>query len=102
MMSKYAPSGASEFDMSYCQDNIIINRMYGQWHVECAKKIAASLLQTAKDSFDDQPWGLLNDMSQWELCPPDVIEYFDNIVFEFTKLKLRFQAVIPNNQIQKM
>lgn len=41
-------------------------------------------------------------MREWGLCSPDVMEYFNHRVLEFTNLNLCWQAVLPNNQIQKM
>ena len=102
MDSRHPPSGTTEFDLSYLQDRIIINRLYGQWNVEGADKVVRQFLDIVQANLAGKDWASLCDMREWELCPPDVMEYFNNSVLEFTKVNLRWQAILPNNRVQKM
>lgn len=51
MADKHPPSGTIELDLSYLQDRIVIDRMYGQWNVEGAKKATDQLLNIVKSDL---------------------------------------------------
>ncbi|MGF1741701.1 hypothetical protein L4C34_11625 [Vibrio profundum] len=93
--------GSWAFEIPNKQYNIIVSRMTGQWNIETAVAGIDALLQLAAEHFPEKEWGVLNDMRIWELCTPEVTEYFNNSVLKFTKLQLKWQAVLPSNQLHK-
>lgn len=101
-MNKRNHHGIYVFDRTYFDENILIARLVGSWNLETSKEAVEEILQIAKNNFSGQEWGTLNDFREWGLCPPEVIEYFDQSAAWFTQLNYRWQAVIPSNQIDKM
>lgn len=70
-------------------------------------------MQTAEDWFSqiniaiderlsESQWAILNDITQWELCPPDVMEYFNQCLIQFSGKKMCRLAVITKMSLQNM
>ncbi|MGF1740500.1 hypothetical protein L4C34_05330 [Vibrio profundum] len=100
-MAKWNKHGVYSFEPTYWDENIIIARISGVWNLEAAEEFVNDYYKLVNDVCGGHEWGCINDFRDWELCTPDVIEYFNSKVTDFTNLQNRWQAVLPINPLQK-
>ncbi|WP_108650767.1 hypothetical protein [Dongshaea marina] len=93
--------GTYEFDLSYISEGIIIGRGFGSWNLEAATQWFNKQCDIHKEHLEGSRWGMLSDARKWELCTPDVTEYFDWTVQELVKIGLYREAFLPSTNIQK-
>lgn len=94
--------GDARFELDLCQENILIARLVGSWNLVGAHVFVAEFYRHVEEQFAGQEWGLLNDYRKWELCPPDVSDYFDQSVPRFLEKGWKYQAVLTSNKLQEM
>lgn len=94
--------GTFEHDEQFLAERIYLVRLIGQWNIQQAQEFVEYSVEIIEQNFVGKEWAAINDMSQWDLCTPDVIEYFNESIFRFTERNFRWHAVIPSNQVQKM
>lgn len=94
--------GNCEFELDFCSEGIIIIRNSGSWNLQAAEMYVDEFLTLAVNTFSGRPWGCLNDYRNWQLCTPDVSDYFNQSMSRLLELKLTHQAVLTNNAVSKM
>lgn len=77
-------------------------RCIGLWKMDTATEMIDDCLQVVERHLADNEWGAFVDMSLWELCTPEVVEYFTRRIYSFVDLNLRWQAIRYNNHFHKM
>ena len=94
--------GICEVDQTYFKEQILTVRFYGSWNMQTAIEAADINANIAKTHFSGKNWGILGDIRAWELCTPEVTEYFNGRMSEFITMGYRWQALLQSNQLQKM
>lgn len=88
-------------DTSMLSENILIAQLTGSWNLETAREEIAEML-VISEKLKQFKWGILIDMREWEICTPEVMEYFNSSVEKFTERNFRVQAVLLKMSMQKM
>lgn len=94
--------GDVRFELDLCHENIIIARLIGSWNLDGAHVFVEEFCRHVEEQFAGKEWGVLNDYRKWELCPPDVSDYFDQSLPFFLEKGWKYQAVLTSNKVQEM
>ena len=94
--------GVCEVEKTYINEQILIVRFHGSWNMQTAIEATDINADIVKTHFCGKNWGCLGDIRPWELCTPEVREYINGRMAEFTTKGYRWQALLQSNQLQKM
>lgn len=96
------PHGKYVIDLSHLESNIFILRLVGSWNIETAEECLNECYQVVDKYFIGKTWAFLNNLTQWELCTPEVMEYFNSNSSKFTAMGCSAQAVITHSRVDQM
>ena len=77
------------------------HRIWGSWNKETASSFKTAIKQQAND-LQGSPWGMVADIRDWELCTPEVFDYFDEALVYCIDHDLCCQAAVVNIRIQEV
>ncbi|MGF1739988.1 hypothetical protein L4C34_02690 [Vibrio profundum] len=80
------------------RSEVLIHSSYGQWNAESTLNYHNLMIRYV-DSICHQPWGIIADLRQWELCPPDCWEILDETMKYCVQHGLCCHATLPNNRV---
>ncbi|MGF1742295.1 hypothetical protein L4C34_14650 [Vibrio profundum] len=100
MPINYNPHGEYEIDTSLLSSQILIIRAKGSWNTQTAQECVDKVLHYA-DVLKPHPWAFVEDIREWDLCTPEVMEVFTLAIKVMLKKNFRVRAVLPRINLHK-
>ncbi|MGF1739678.1 hypothetical protein L4C34_01120 [Vibrio profundum] len=94
--------GNFTFDLLYLNERIIKQVATGSWNIQTAEDWFSQINIVIDERLSETQWAILNDITRWDLCPPDVMEYFNQCLIQFSDKKMCRLAVITKMSLQNM
>ena len=80
------------------EGKVLFIKGIGSWNQETVNHFCASLLELIKP-ISHNPWCMIVDLMEWELCAPDAWDDFDRVLGIFLDNGLIFQAIMTDTII---
>lgn len=82
-------------------DNLLSIEAFGAFDLRIVKEGVVAWLDTVSHHYQDKPYGLLYDLSNWELHTPEVADFWDELFNQDIHFPTHIAFVVRESEIKQ-